>query len=113
MTAASGIVKGKHTQFSANITGICTASSAKDKCPTKHCTVLLVKVIEGHLTLHQSIDIFIDGMGVRKADLVMRIERQDYSVGDAITGDEVGLCLYESDITDLLPAAAKKSVSCD
>ncbi len=91
MIEVAGTAEG--FQFKGNLTHIFIASSARDKCKTHHCTIILVNIIEGKITKREKIEIVINNE--KRMDTVCRIEKNKQEVPFAQAGEKVGICLDE------------------
>ncbi len=79
--------------FVLEVTRIFSSSKAKDRCNTKHGTIMLVKVTDGIVNVGQQIKILA---GPIITDNIIRIEKDGVEVESAKTGDDVGICLSDS-----------------
>jgi len=96
MITITGTIEGVGFLFNGIITGIFVASSARTKCGTKHCTILLVTVTGGKIRVGQEISISINGNIVE--DAIVYMEKHKTSVDSAQKDDQVGICLHESSL---------------
>lgn len=78
------------------------ASSAKKKCKTKTCLVLTGKILTGKLITGETIYLSLDGENLPlKNDIVARIEKQQIGIEYAVPGDEIGICLTNTRLSQL------------
>lgn len=81
------------------------ASSAKGKCQTKHCIVLLASVKHGKIAVGEKIS-FHNGISIIE-DEISRIEILGAPVNIAYEGVEVGICLKYSRLRSILVKPSK------
>ncbi len=90
----SGSISGVGFPFTGNIFGTFAPGSARRKCPTKRCAVVLVDITEGEVCKGNRVNLTLDGKEFN--DIVSLIEVNRRERQRAWKGQKVGICLYET-----------------
>lgn len=84
------------------VTVVLHASRAKEKCSTKHCTVIFAQIDTGKLVVGETIKIGnINHANQLIEDEVSFIELEGTPVKFATPGQDIGVCLKKSKTTTL------------
>jgi GTPase len=82
---------------------IFSASDAKEKCQTKHGTVVLTQVFSGTVYMGDRVKLTSDGETVI-TDTIARLEIDHKEVASATPGQKIGLCLGKTRLRNLREA---------
>lgn len=86
--------------FKGQIIDVFYSSSARESGNCLHGTVVMVKVIEGKITTTEEVAVKVSARTLR--DRVVRIEREYQPVNLAKEGDDVGICLANLKVGEIM-----------